>query len=387
MTCDDADTLQITRRDISALRELMIRGVALSDRVDEAGELSPLATRAPLGALAGAAWIHRLSGTLERSLARVPEIPTSVIADLRGDAEEGAIGGLLHLAALHEIGAAFDREGISWLTMKGPVVSHLLYTRPSDRQYADLDLLVDRGDFEAAVRILEGMRYEHMIHNWFLAREMMAGQIELITKVTRVDLHWHLHYSSADRDRTSLVPGDMLDRARRVHLPGQQVPTFDPVDTLLNLAFHAARSDGHRLIWLKDIERSLVVETPDLDELVRRARHAQCGPQVGVMLIRVRDLLDAPVPDEVVDALVPAPMQAFERSVRRVSNPVRFHERATLSRFVTRSIGHSTRSTFTELPVRGARRAARFVVPPAKLETDDPVEQQRFFDAVAASRR
>ena len=47
----------------------------------------------------------------------------------------------------------------------------------------------------------------------------------------------------------------------------------------MTLAFHAARSDGHRLVWLKDIERALAVESRDLDELVRRCRASRCAPQ------------------------------------------------------------------------------------------------------------
>ncbi len=387
MTRDADSPHRLSTGDTAALRELLIRGVALSDRPDAAGELSTLAARAPLGSLPAAAWTHRLSGTLERSLASVPEMPAPVLDELRSDAEHEAVRGLVHLASLRDIGAEFDRRGISWLAMKGPVLAHLLYARPSDRRYVDLDLLVDRCDFPAAVEILEELRYEHSIHNWRLAEEMLAGEIELTSGLARIDLHWHLHYSSADRDRVSLVPDEMLARARRVELPGQSVPTFDPVDTLLNLAYHAARSDGHRLIWLKDLERSLVVESPDLDELVRRSLQSECGPQVGVMLIRARELLDVAVPEDVTDALVPAPIRALDRGARRLSDPVQFDDRTTLTRFVTRSIGSSTRDTITELPVRAVRRVTRLVVPPDKNETGDRIEKQRFLDAVAASGR
>ena len=82
-----------------------------------------------------------------------------------------------------------------------------------------------------------------------------------------IDLHWHLHYSREDRRPFALDPDAMVERSRRVVVSGASVPTLDPVDTLLTLAFHAARSDGHRLVWLKDVERAVAVEEPDLDEL------------------------------------------------------------------------------------------------------------------------
>ena len=185
--------------------------------------------------------------------------------------------------------------------MKGPVVAALLYPGVGDRTYGDLDLLVDRRDFPKAMQILEDLGYAHDIHNWALAEEMLAGQVGLATPTMHVDLHWHLHYSEQDRRPFAFPIEAMIERGRRVPVSGVDTPTLDPVDTLLTLAFHAARSDGHRLMWFKDVERS------------RRRRRARtstsscggpgryhCGGPVGLILNRARYLLDAPIPLDVV---------------------------------------------------------------------------------------
>ena len=197
--------------------------------------------------------------------------------------------------------------------MKGPVVAALLYPDVGDRSYGDLDLLVDRRDFPQAMRVLEELGYQHAIHNWALAEEMLAGQVGMSSPAVTVDLHWHLHYSREDRRPFAVDPEAMIERTRLVDVSGVTTPTLDPVDTLLTLAFHAARSDGHRLVWLKDIERAVAVEQPDLDELVRRCRAYRCAPPVGVMLGRARSLLDADVPDEIMRALVPMTLRAADR--------------------------------------------------------------------------
>ena len=252
--------------------------------------------------------------------------------------------------------------------MKGPVVAGLLYPAVGDRTYGDLDLLLDRQDFPEAMRLLEDLGYRHSVHNWALAEEMLAGQVGMTSPLVAIDLHWHLHYSREDRRPFALDPDAMVERARRVVVSGASVPTLDPVDTLLTLAFHAARSDGHRLVWLKDVERAVAVEEPDLDELVRRCRAARCAPPVGLILSRARSLLDAEIPAEIIRAMTPIPLRAADRIASGLRHPVQLHERGTATRIYTRSVRSSTLATLYAVPERGARVLRRFLRPPRERE-------------------
>ena len=110
---------------------------------------------------------------------------------------------------------------------------------------------------------------------------MLRGEIPL-------DLHWHLLYAAHYRSHHAIDLDGLFPRSRSATIAGRDVKTFDAVDTLLHLCLHAARSGGDRLVWMKDIERSIVVDRPDLDELVARARQARCGPEVGLMLARTK---------------------------------------------------------------------------------------------------
>jgi hypothetical protein len=269
--------------------------------------------------------------------------------------------------------------------MKGPAVAALLYPEAGDRRYNDLDLLVDRRDFPQAVRVLEELGFRHHIHNWALAEEMLAGEIQLSNETVTVDLHWHLHYSPRDRRPFAIDPEAMIERSRRVSISGVTAPTLDPVDTLLTLAFHAARSDGHRLIWFKDIERAVAAGDQDWEELRRRAQAFKCAPPVGLMLERARRLLAADVPTEVVPAMVPWSLTLAERLSSAAANPVQLHERATITRAFTRSVRSSLLASMLAGPARAARRLRRALSPPAENETDDPGEKASYLMAVATS--
>src|SRR4029079_436314 len=160
-----------------------------------------------------------------------------------------------------------------------------------------------------------------------------------------------------------------------------------PVDTLLTLAFHAARSDGHRLMWFKDVERSVVVDEPDLDELVRRARAYRCGGPVGLILNRARYLLGAPVPLEVVLELMPRALRIVGERATRVENPLQLHERSTVTRWLTRSVRASVTSSMVAIPQRAVRSVHRTLRRPPENETDDPGEKASYLRAVAGSER
>lgn len=375
----------LTRRQRLALRDLLIRATAAAGRDCFSDGLDELVRAAPIAALPAAAELHRISGTVLRGLAEITGVPGDVREALTVRSRQAALHHLIVVGTLNQIARAFDEAHLSWVVMKGPVVASRLYPDPGDRTYGDLDLLVDRRHYAQAMQLLEQLGYRHSIHNWALAEEMLAGQVGMSSNAVSIDLHWHLHYSHEDRRPFALVPEAMIERARRVMVSGLCVPTLDAVDTIMMLAFHAARSDGHRLIWLKDVERAIAVDQPDLGELVRRSNATGCGPPVGLILDRAARYLEADVPQVIVRAMSPAPLRATHRLVSCASHPIKFHDRGTASRLFTRSVRSSTAATLLSVPERSARTLRRFLRPPRINESDDPGEKASYLRAVSAS--
>jgi hypothetical protein len=376
---------RLTRRQRIALRTLLIRATAVSGRHGDRSDLAALVAAAPVDLLPRAAGIHRVGGTVLRGLDGVPGLPPQVAENLLAMRTQSTFRHLAVVGALDRIGRDFDERGLSWIVMKGPAVAALLYPEPGDRLYKDLDLLVSRHDFPVAVGVLESLGYWHNIHNWSLAEEQLIGEIGMSNGPISIDLHWHVHFSRSDRLPFALEPEAMIERGRVASISGLRAPVLDPVDNLIALSFHAARSDGHRLLWLKDIERALAVERADLDEVVRRARRWRCAPPVGVTLNRARELLGAEVPRDVIRALTPDAVRLSDRLVSELVHPIQMHERQTPTRWLTRSVRSSVGTSIGDVPARSVRWLVGRVSPPSEHETDDPVEKERYFRAVMQS--
>ena len=68
----------------------------------------------------------------------------------------------------------------------------------------------------------------------------------MFTGDTKIDLHGHVVCARHQRRAYAINPSAMLEGSRMVKVSGHDVPTFDPVDTLLHLGLHAARAGADR---------------------------------------------------------------------------------------------------------------------------------------------
>jgi hypothetical protein len=143
------------------------------------------------------------------------------------------------------------------------------------------------------------------------------------------------------RRRMWIDTDELLARAVRVELAGLEVPTLEPSDSVLHLALHAGLSGGDRLIWLKDMERSIAVRPPGWDDVVGRARGWRVAPVVGFMLARAMDVAGARVPAGVRHQLVGPRTERLIRLVDRLSPWELAAGRLSAPNLVlARSIGH-----------------------------------------------
>ena len=255
-----------------------------------------------------------LAAALRTSEVRVSEEATVSLA--RTHATRTAAH-LRVLADLDGVRNALSARDVPFLVVKGPVLSEHLYPSADLRTYEDLDLLIPPSSFERAVEALRGAGSSLLDRNWALTRADTRGQLHLqLPMGTLADVHWHLLNRENVREGFAIRTDELFERAREVEVAGRSLPTLDPVDTLLHVALHAALSGGDRLIWLKDIERVLLVDQPPWDAVVQRARAWKAGRSVAIVLARSRRSLGAPVPEEVLDALFAS------RAWRRISDGI-----------------------------------------------------------------
>ena len=300
------DEGRVTRPGRARLGALLRACVTEHDWSKPVGRAVELARAVDGERLVAAARHHRVVGFVQRSLEGAAAIENATAARLWALYAHGMEREKRVLDDLRTVREALDGLGVPWLVVKGPVLTDVVYRRPGLRLYNDLDLLVPRKVFAQTVGGLEEAGFRVFDRNWQLIRREVAGEVHLTRGPgAGVDLHWHLLYDKGLRHSFPIPMEELVDRARAVIVDGHPTLTLDPADTLLHLGLHAGLEGGDRLLWLKDLERAVVSDPPDWDDVVRRARDWRVNLMVGAMLARARVTMSAPVPPSVLADLVP----------------------------------------------------------------------------------
>ncbi|HEX2027139.1 MAG TPA: nucleotidyltransferase family protein [Nitriliruptorales bacterium] len=354
-------------------------------------ELRQLATGHPLPGLADAAAFHGIAGYVHHALRHVSGVPPRVVVDLEDAYRVGLAGHLGALGGLRTVAAVLDAAAVPWLVIKGPVLATAVHPRPDLRGYGDLDVVVPARTFQRALESLEAAGGTVAAPNWALRRRITAGEVPVtLPDGGVVDLHWHVLNHARLREPFRIPMRDLFDRAEPVTVDGRPVLTLEPTDTLLYLALHASMAGGNRLVWLKDLERSLAQRPPDPEALVRRADAWHVALPVATTLAKARAVLRADVPETMLRAL--APGRVWERIAElawRASPPARARPGRSVDRIVSRAARRDAPSSLLELARRvlfvatGPLRTGRGGASSPSRHVDEP-ERAAFLDTVVS---
>jgi hypothetical protein len=172
--------------------------------------------------------------------------------------------------------------------------------------------MVPSRQLRAAVCALEGAGGDMAMNDWpSLVKDAKGEMTMTIRGLPLIDLHWHLVSKGRARQRYALPSDELIERRHKVSLGQVEAWALEPTDFAAHIALHATFSGTHRLRWLVDIERTLVNQPPDWDELVRRCQAWRVGLPVSVALNRARETVGARVPKEVITDLAGGNLQRF----------------------------------------------------------------------------
>ena len=252
---------------------------------------------------------HGVTPLLYRAVRTVcPEaIPTTAMASLRNYVRDDGKRGLYLTAELLTLVRLFEEHGIRAVPFKGPVLAALAYRNLALRPFADLDIVIRRGDIASAVRLLIARGYQPASRRLALKMGQRASLDEAVGQsvycalergAARVDLQWRLvdPCLSFPLDRAPLWDG-----MRLVPLGGMAVRTFSPEALLLILCAHGSKHAWERLLWVCDVAE-LVRATPAMhwQRAIDQASAAGGRRMLFLGLLLARELLEAPLPEHVV---------------------------------------------------------------------------------------
>ncbi|HEY4579941.1 MAG TPA: nucleotidyltransferase family protein [Candidatus Acidoferrales bacterium] len=251
---------------------------------------------------------HRLDSLANRHLAveAAGAIPAGAAITLETLVRSRGRHSLLHAGRLIELVDLFRSAGVAAVPYKGPTLGALAYGSFALRSFVDLDFILPQRDLLRAARLLTAQGFQAYPDPTaaeearFLAR-FHPGQYAFVSpsKQLQVELH------TENTLRYLPVPLDWEGLGRRfiqVSFGGRQVQTFSVEDTLILLCVHGTKHFWERLSWICDIAE--LVQSPrgvDWELGQDLARRAGCRRMWLLGLSLANWLLDAPLPDNVLD--------------------------------------------------------------------------------------
>lgn len=296
-------------------------GQAWNNRVDRLLREYPVDWRQFLGEAAGHGIFPLICRNLTSSHGHL--IPASVLRLLEMRLRLATTRNVALTCELIEIIDLLTAHGIRALPFKGPVLSAALYGSPCMREFADLDVLVDRRDGNRAVSLLAANGYATEPPG---SSESRAGSHRTLTSCrTRATLElqwdigqrWGLHRSGSVE---ALGFEELWRRRENVHVYCRTLPSPCAEDLVVMLSVHGARHLWSRLVWIADFA-ALVHTRPGIDwrRAGQLAEEYHCSRRLWVAHCLATQLLGVEEPQEVRREVETRPgIQALAQRVQRL---------------------------------------------------------------------
>lgn len=209
----------------------------------------------------------------------------------------------------HELAGVLDgfsRAGILVIPLKGAYLAESVYQDAGLRSMGDLDLLVPRGDVLQGIDVLKAAGFAPYQDFSPEVELPLAKHLPPFQKNgTIIELHWDV---TAPESPVKVDLDGLWQRAVPFEREDIRGLVLCPEDLLLHLCIHAAHHYFYdQLRSLCDVREVLMLHGGSLnwDVVVERAAQWHAARGVYLALRLARDLLDAEVPDEALQSLLP----------------------------------------------------------------------------------
>ena len=289
--------------------------------------------------------------------------------------------------ALHKLSGLlqlFHAAEIPTLILKGSALALLYYKDPGLRPMADLDVLVPVRKAIDAIGLLRESGWKPVEA---LPRRITADYLSAVKACNLVreksdpqlDLHWHVFLECLEPH----ADDDLWDASIPVACGDAESRALSPADQLLHVCAHAMEWNAIApMRWIADAMAVLSATADfDWDRVLVQARRRRLVLTLQTMLPYLRRLVEAPVPDRVINELRDLPVTQAERGWMKIRTRgisrltvrdllrVRFglYQRSAFSaRFRPAILGFPRYMQFVwgmdhwwQLPTRGARAVCR----------------------------
>jgi hypothetical protein len=245
----------------AALRPVLRAGLAAPEAIDLTNE--------------GARFLELIERERLWGLAEVASEEGAIVLDagtrrlLQAANRRAAITSLAIEQMVAKLDVAFGDEGVEWRLLKGCATAHVLYPRPEQRNFGDLDVLVRADDFQRAVGVLHSLSIDE--RSWAAPGSAHRRFGHALTLVSCTGLEVDLHRRVQALDRGSALSEALLfRRPQRVAIGGREVCAPAKEVMLIHSALHLASRET-RASTMADLVRLIADPTLAFESSLRAA--------------------------------------------------------------------------------------------------------------------
>lgn len=235
----------------------------LASAIDEVPRPLPRGgERIDWGELTGMAARGRLLVQVQQGLAISGIVaPPEVGAAIKAFRQRALMINSVNLSTVQRVSAALDGASLGFVVLKGPLQLRVLYGDYFARPSSDLDLLVDRRDYDRAADVLRGLGYvaaERCESRWW--RHYLGEQHfqPPNRSLATVDLHHRVQQPGCPAPREL---ASYIGNSDRTALGSAEVPVLSPVHASLLAAISFVKATFHRehaLRYLGDLAAQIL---------------------------------------------------------------------------------------------------------------------------------
>ena len=233
-------------------------------------------------------------------------IPPGVQAELRAVQEETTHRNMRRLRDFAAAATALQARGIPAIALKGMQLAPLVYRSLAARAMRDLDLLVPATSLTEAAEAMRELGYApaqpYRVSSGAVPYFMHHVPPFVRHGLSTIEVHWHI-----TPPPSSVAIEELWQRAVPARIAGVDTHVLSTEDLLLHLAVHATYN-SRCVVSVRaccDIAEVVRTQNVDWDAAIDRARRWNVGAGTYLVLRLARELLDAPIPVDVLNALAP----------------------------------------------------------------------------------
>lgn len=255
-----------------------------------------------------------------------PVPPDQVLTTLQKASYRNAAHNLLLYHQLTSILPKLAEQHIPVIALKGLHLSELVYQDPSLRPMNDMDLLVPIEKLLDSYNLLQSIGYQAPDYINLQKEVHRHHHLPPLTKAGAaiVELHWNL--TDPTNQKSVDLPG-LWQRAQPATLAGIPTLVLSPEDLLLHLALHFGNHNfrlGLRHLYDLLVSLEHYQEQINWPSLLAHSQAWHADRCLFLTLYLAHDLLNAPLPDGVLEQLQPPSFtpNLAEQARQRLLNPL-----------------------------------------------------------------